>query len=82
MGQIPSRPTGMGWDWDSKIIIFMGWDRDEYLWDSGMGQNGIFSGFFRPTGFSSQGNIIVPLRFFRNFPKLTGKNTTKLGNLP
>ena len=51
MGQIPSRPTGMGWDWDSKIIISMGWDGtgtnncgmgwdcDDYLWDSGMGQN-------------------------------------------
>ena len=58
MGQIPSHPTGMGWDWDSKIVIFMGWDgtvvrgmgwdRDEYLWDSGMGQKWDLFGIFRP----------------------------------
>ena len=70
MGPIPSHPTGMGWDWDSKIIIFMGWDGTGpwFLgWDgtgtticgtAGWDKNGIFLGFFVPR------DLFVPRKYY------------------
>ena len=63
MGQIPSHPTGMGWDRDGLGLgwdgIGTGWDWDgmglgRILWDSGMGQNGIQWDIFVPTKYYVQ----------------------------
>jgi len=67
----------VGWDWDSKIIIFMGWDGTLVRgWDgtgtsicgtAGWDKMGSFRpmGFFRPTGFFCPKEILFSNRLMK-----------------
>jgi len=50
LGWDRSHPVPLGWDWDSKIIIFMGWDGTgtNICGTAGWDKMGSFRDFFSP----------------------------------
>ena len=51
--------------WDGTVVRGMEWDRDDYLWDSGMGQKWDLFGIFRPMGSFRPKEILFSNRLMK-----------------